>query len=68
MIKDIIQIKEIRLSYLKQAHLMGLMTFTRDQFAAFFATEKNAPAKLQEQMRVLLCRSDATRAAPQSLL
>lgn len=52
MIKDIIQIKEIRLSYLKQAHLMGLMTFTRDQFAAFFATEKNAPAKLQEQIEV----------------
>ena len=52
MVRNILQLNKVSLSYLKQAHLMGLMTFTRDQFAAFFTTEKTAPAKLQEQIEV----------------
>lgn len=46
----ILQLNEVPLSYLKQTHLVGLMTFTRDQFAASFTTEKPAPAKLQTQI------------------
>ena len=46
----ILQLNEVPLSYLKQTHLVGLMTFTRDQFAASFTTEKPAPAKLQAQI------------------
>lgn len=47
---NILQLNEIPLSYLKQTHLVGLMSFTREQFAASFTTEKPAPAKLQAQI------------------
>lgn len=47
---NVLQMHELNLSYLKQAHLVGLMTFTRDQFAASFSTQKPAPTKLQAQI------------------
>jgi hypothetical protein len=50
MVNEIMQTHEISLTYLKQTHLVGLMTFTRDQFAASFSTEKPAPTKLQAQI------------------
>ena len=50
MQNSIEQVKSINLFDLRQTHLVGLMTFTRDQFAASFTTEKPAPAKLQAQI------------------
>ena len=47
---NVLQMHELNLSYLKQTHLVGLMSFTRDQFAASFSTEKPAPTKLQAQI------------------
>lgn len=50
MLHSIEQVKTINLFDLRQTHLVGLMTFTRDQFAASFSTEKPAPTKLQAQI------------------
>ena len=50
MQNSIEQVKSINLFDLRQTHLVGLMSFTRDQFAASFTTEKPAPAKLQAQI------------------
>ena len=50
MQNSIEQVKSINLFDLRQTHLVGLMSFTRDQFAASFTTEKPAPAKLQTQI------------------
>jgi len=50
MLHSIEQVKTINLFDLRQTHLVGLMSFTRDQFAASFSTEKPAPTKLQAQI------------------
>ncbi len=50
MIQDILQVQQLQISQMKQTHLVGLMSFTRDQFAASFSTEKPAPTKLQAQI------------------
>ena len=47
---NVLQVEPVQISQMKQTHLVGLMTFTRDQFAASFTTEKPAPAKLQTQI------------------
>jgi hypothetical protein len=48
MLQEIIQVNTIHLSYLKNTHFVGLMTFTRDQFANIFS--KDAPNKVAEQL------------------
>lgn len=50
MLQNILQVQPVQISQMKQTHLVGLMTFTRDQFAASFSTEKPAPAKLMAQI------------------
>ena len=50
MVQDILQVQQLQISQMKQTHLVGLMSFTRDQFAASFSTEKPAPTKLQAQI------------------
>lgn len=47
---NVLQVEPVQISQMKQTHLVGLMSFTRDQFAASFTTEKPAPAKLQTQI------------------
>ena len=47
---NVLQVEPVQISQMKQTHLVGLMSFTRDQFAASFTTEKPAPAKLQAQI------------------
>ena len=49
MLKDIPQVQNVPLSYLKLTHFVGLMTFTKDQYLGFFTQENPAPAKVAEQ-------------------
>jgi hypothetical protein len=48
---NVLQVEPVQISQMKQTHLMGLMSFTRDQFAASFTTEKPAPAKGESNPR-----------------
>lgn len=50
MLQNVKQVQGISLSYLKQTHFMGLMTYTRDQFAQFFTSENPAPPKIAAQL------------------
>ena len=49
MLKDIPQVQNVPLSYLKLTHFVGLMTFTKDQYLGFFTQENPAPAKVAAQ-------------------
>ena len=50
MLHDIQQVNTIHLAQMKLTHFMGLMTFTRDQFAGTFGEGKNAPQKVTDQL------------------
>ena len=50
MLKDILQVQAAPISQLKLTHFVGLMTFTRDQFAAFFTAQNPAPTKVATQL------------------
>ena len=51
MLHDIQQVKSVPVSDLKNTHFVGLMTFTRDQFAATFGNPDASPAKVTAQMQ-----------------
>ena len=48
MLQEIQQVKSVPVSDLKNTHFVGLMTFTRDQFANTFTDD--APPKVAEQL------------------
>lgn len=48
MLQEIQQVKSVPVSDLKNTHFVGLMTFTRDQFASTFTDD--APRKVAEQL------------------
>ena len=50
MLQDIKQVQSAPITDLKLTHFVGLMTFTKDQFAQTFTTENPAPAKVAEQL------------------
>ena len=50
MLKDILQVQGAPIAQMKLTHFVGLMTFTRDQFAAFFTNENPAPTKVAAQL------------------
>ena len=43
MIKDIPQVHSAPIAQLRLTHFMGLMTYTKDQWTAFFTQEYPAP-------------------------
>ena len=51
MLQDIIQVSQIQVSRLKNTHFVGLMTFTRHQFAKAFGDGKDAPRKVSDQLQ-----------------
>ena len=51
MLHDIQQVKSVPVSDLKNTHFVGLMTFTRDQFASTFGNPDASPAKVTAQMQ-----------------
>jgi hypothetical protein len=51
MLQDIQQVKTLHLSELKNTHFVGLMTFTRDQFASTFGNTDASPAKVTAQLQ-----------------
>ncbi len=51
MLQDINQVSQIQVSRLKNTHFVGLMTFTRDQFAKAFGDGKDAPRKVNDQLQ-----------------
>ena len=52
MFENIPQVQSAPISQFKQTHFVGLMTYTKEQFAAFFTTENPAPVKLAAQLTV----------------
>lgn len=53
MIKDIPQVQQAPISQLKLTHFMGLMTYTKNQWTAFFTQDYPAQGKLPGQRCVL---------------
>jgi hypothetical protein len=51
MLHDIQQVKSVPVSDLKNTHFVGLMTFTRDQFASTFGNPDASPAKVTAQLQ-----------------
>ena len=49
MLQNIQQVQQIPISQLKLTHLMGLVTFTKDQYLAFFTQSNPAPSKIATQ-------------------
>ena len=50
MLQNILQVQSAPIAQLKLTHFVGLMTFTRDQFAAFFTAQNPAPTKVAAQL------------------
>ena len=63
MFKNIPQVQSAPISDFKQTHFVGLMTYTKEQFAAFFTTANPAPVKLAAQLTVFNQKYDALDAA-----
>ena len=51
MLHDIQQVQSAPIAQMKNTHFVGLMTFTRDQFANAFGNPDAAPAKVTAQMQ-----------------